>query len=312
MASTSSLPPKPDGGIVLAHLSDLHVLDLDGVPLRRLLANKRILGYTNLLTRRRGAHDAALARAAVRDVGDLPVDHVVITGDLTNLALEPEFEAARAIVEPLGDASKLTVIPGNHDIYTAGTERRRDFERFFRRWLDSDGGSAAGATFPVVKRIGPVLLAGLNSAFPTRSTASWGRVGRRQRERLAAMLAQPAHRGLVSVVAVHHNLHRRMGALKDLTTRLRDRAALAEVLFEAGVHVVLHGHYHPPYDGALVRGDQRVRIFGAGSTTWVRAPSPPGYNLYGFSPDGLAWWVRRVWNAAKGRFESQDPPVLYA
>jgi 3',5'-cyclic AMP phosphodiesterase CpdA len=78
----------------IAHLSDLHVPAPGAVPARRLL-NKRLTGWVNLALRRADQHPLFAARAALRAIrerGD--IDHVVITGDLGNLALESELERA--------------------------------------------------------------------------------------------------------------------------------------------------------------------------------------------------------------------------
>src|SRR4029077_6829340 len=82
----------------IAHFSDLHLYSADGVPLRRFL-NKRLTGWANLRLRRRGIHRPGYVSAIAREVTRLGVDHVVITGDLTNLALEPEYELARNVLE---------------------------------------------------------------------------------------------------------------------------------------------------------------------------------------------------------------------
>ena len=85
----------------LAHLSDVHVLELQGTPWRAFL-NKRATGAVNLLGPRRGAHPTSaadhLAGELAARLRDGRLDHVLITGDLTNLSLESEYRAARAVV----------------------------------------------------------------------------------------------------------------------------------------------------------------------------------------------------------------------
>ena len=70
----------------IAHFSDLHLLSLEGVPLRRFL-NKRATGYANLRLKRGSIHRASYVKAIAREVRRIKADHVVVTGDLTNLAL---------------------------------------------------------------------------------------------------------------------------------------------------------------------------------------------------------------------------------
>src|SRR5436190_18495064 len=108
----------------LAHLSDLHLLNLEGaVPFR--LFNKRITGYINLKLKRGSVHKPFVAREAARAIRDLGVDHVAITGDVSNLALEGEFDIVREFLEnDLGlSADRVSLVPGNHDAYTQGAHR---------------------------------------------------------------------------------------------------------------------------------------------------------------------------------------------
>ena len=78
----------------IAHVSDLHVLSPAGVRWRSVVFNKRLTGYANILLRRgrvfrRDYLDTVLA-AARHDA-----DHVVVTGDITNLSLDTEYQVAR-------------------------------------------------------------------------------------------------------------------------------------------------------------------------------------------------------------------------
>ncbi len=82
----------------IAHFSDLHVLDWQGIGPGRFF-NKRLTGWVNIRLKRGHVHRASYVRAIAREVRARHVDHVVVTGDLTNLALEPEFALAHAILE---------------------------------------------------------------------------------------------------------------------------------------------------------------------------------------------------------------------
>ena len=82
----------------IAHISDLHVLALEGaIPYR--LFNKRATGYANLRLNRKHAHKSEIVRAIAAHLAQAAVDHVVITGDVSNLALETEFAAVRRILD---------------------------------------------------------------------------------------------------------------------------------------------------------------------------------------------------------------------
>src|SRR5579862_1829669 len=178
----------------IAHLSDLHLLDLAGVPFTRFL-NKRLTGWVNLRLKRGSIHRAAYVSAIAREIAARRFDHVVVTGDLTNLALEPEFERVR---ELLGQTlamppADVTVVPGNHDLYTRGALSTRRFEGFLRQWLESDlpalSADVSGARFPVVKLRGPVAVIGLSSAIPRLPLVAAGEIGEPQLRALGDVLA---------------------------------------------------------------------------------------------------------------------------
>src|SRR5438105_293980 len=101
---------------LLAHLSDPH---LGPLPLPRLgdLSGKRGLGFLNWMRSRRLRHRPEVLDAVVRDLKAAAPDHIVVTGDLVNLALKAEFPPARQWLARLGSAHEVTLIPGNHDAY---------------------------------------------------------------------------------------------------------------------------------------------------------------------------------------------------
>ena len=103
----------------LAHCSDLHLLSHDGARWLEL-ANKRWIGAMNLLSSRSRHYHVAAFEAMVADLNDQRVDHVLCTGDVTNLALRQEFAFARDRFDQLAlGPVGVTVIPGNHDAYVA-------------------------------------------------------------------------------------------------------------------------------------------------------------------------------------------------
>ena len=51
-------------------------------------------------------------------------DHIAVTGDLVNLALDDEVEAARGWLETVGPPDLVSVVPGNHDAYVPGALAR--------------------------------------------------------------------------------------------------------------------------------------------------------------------------------------------
>ena len=187
----------------LAHLSDPHLPPLPSARLRDL-AGKRALGYLNWTRNRHKYHRRDVLDALVADLKAQRPDHIAVTGDLVNLALETEFTPAAAWLESVGAPQHVTVIPGNHDAYVRATKHR--FAGTFADYLRGD--AEAGVTsYPFVRRRGPLALIGLSSAVPTAPFMATGRLGRAQLDALDRILAQLSAEQAFRVLLVHHPLH---------------------------------------------------------------------------------------------------------
>jgi 3',5'-cyclic AMP phosphodiesterase CpdA len=276
----------------IAHLSDLHILDLRGVsPLRFL--NKRVTGYANLRLRRNHQHRPSHVRALCKHIRERGVDHVVVTGDLTNLALESEFHAVASMLhEQLGmPASRVSIVPGNHDCYTGGAFRAGRFESFFGEHLTSDTWatgalsrtSGPSSAFPYVRVLGEVALLGLSSAVVRPPFMAAGLVDADQRARLQALLRRPELSGKTRVFLMHHPLHDPPSRLKALRDGLYEAEPLMDIM---GQGIVLHGHLHRRVTRSF-RGGSLVS-YGTTSASLEHEDHDrmAGFNLYTFCRDG--------------------------
>src|ERR1700730_18315768 len=107
----------------LAHLSDPHLPPLPPPKLGEL-AGKRVLGYLNWTRNRGKYYRREVLDALVADMQAQSPDHIAVTGDLVNLALEAEFAPAQAWLKSVGEPHLVTTIPGNHDAYVRKTRHR--------------------------------------------------------------------------------------------------------------------------------------------------------------------------------------------
>ena len=114
----------------IIHISDLH---FHSYPQKLSEFNaKRILGATNLLIRRAREFPLKRAKLLVEIIQKMEWDHLVISGDITQLSLEKEFSLAREILDPLLIKSeRVTVIPGNHDRYINQHDGTDLFTKYF-------------------------------------------------------------------------------------------------------------------------------------------------------------------------------------
>ncbi len=245
--------PVPAGSrdFTFAHLSDPHLFLPDAVRLRDLL-NKRMYGYLSWRLHRRFEHCGDVLPAMLEDIRSADPDHIVITGDLTHLALQGEFLRARALLRSLGPPSKVTVIPGNHDIYV-----RSAWKYVTHLWSDylfSDK-DASGCheksgqeIFPTLRIRNGVAFIGMSSARPTPPFLAFGSVGKTQLEKLKIILDETRHRGLLRVVLIHHSP---VPGSVSRRKRLRDEIGFQQVLAYHGAELILYGHTHYVSSGHL-------------------------------------------------------------
>ncbi len=299
----------------IAHFSDLHLLSLDGVPASRFF-NKRFTGWVNLRLKRGSIHRSAYVRAIAREISTLGVDHVVITGDLTNLALESEFELARDVIErDLGlDASRVTIVPGNHDVYTRGSAVSRRFERYFAPWMESDlaglGVDVAGARFPIVKLRGPVAIVALSSAVPRLPLVAAGEIGSAQMGALGRILEHSEVKGRTVVLALHHPPAHSWSRAKLYLEALRDAPSLLALLGSLKRGLVLHGHLHRRIERVLTTKGGQLQQVGATSASLHRIDRDrmAGFNLYDVQETELARVEARVYAPETGTFHLDSVP----
>ena len=249
----------------LAQVSDPHFQSFRNIKLRDLLG-KRALGGLNLLLMRRRKHNMALLQALLEDLPSRGVDHLALTGDLCNIALESEWAAALRWIEATKmPADRVTVIPGNHDAYVAQVVTDGVFERMFAPYQTAEL-RADNAVYPFVRFRGDVALVCTSTGVPTGDAGAWGRVGESQLVRLESLLTAPEVKSRRRVVLIHHPpLVNRHGEERNL----RDRTAVQALLARTGADLVLHGHDHRDYFNDLPGpGGARIPVVGAGSASY--------------------------------------------
>ena len=275
----------------IAHISDLHVLSPLGVEWREALFNKRLTGYANLLRQRGRVYRreylaAVIAEAAAR------ADHLVVTGDITNVSLEAEFEAARALLDVAARRVEVTVVPGNHDIYLPSIHRDRRFPHHFGHFLKSDLPELAcdlqSGPFPCVKLRGPAAIVALSSAVPRPPFLASGWLGAEQLAALEAVLAHPEVARRTPVLLVHHppvDARPRPLRLRD---GLLDAERLRRALGPLARGLVLYGHFHLRLHHRLRTAAGTLDVVGATGAALDHAdPSVrAGFNTYGIADDG--------------------------
>ncbi len=291
----------------IAHVSDPH-LPMNRRPAAYRMVNKRAIGWVSWRHRRSRVHRQHVLDALAQDLAEVRADHVVVTGDLGNISLPVEFEAASHWLAGLGDPETVTVIPGNHDAYVG-----RPWQATLAQWAPFMTGDAQvwapepseATQFPFVRRRPPIAIVGLCSAIPTPPGFASGKLGRRQRSELADILRRLGDEGLFRILMLHHP------PVSDGVSplgRLADARAFAAIVAMFGAELILHGHNHRFQLHSLRGPLGPVPVVGAPSASAMPRPGKHagGYCVYeiaGVSADGRFQITLRSCDGQGERFE---------
>ncbi len=315
----------------LAHLSDIHLSPMPKVR-RRELINKRLIGYVNWHRGRKDQHQRSALELLTADLKGQHPDHTAVTGDLINIGLPLEYEMALDWLKQLGPPDQVSVVPGNHDAYVR--LRHHPGVALWAPYMQGNGTqghampgngaektrSAAGSAgfaplrFPYVRVVGDVALIGVSSAIPTAPFIAAGRLGGKQRLKLARLLRDHGEAGRFRVLMIHHppkplrgNWHR----------GLRDAGKLLKILEDVGVELVLHGHNHRHELTTVAVPGGEAPVVGVPSASIARHRKQPlaRYNLYEIERHGSGFtctMTGRAMIGASGPVREIARRVLYS
>jgi 3',5'-cyclic AMP phosphodiesterase CpdA len=284
------------GSVRLAHVTDVHLLALDGTRLADFV-NKRFAGAVDILLSRGLHHTAEVFDSLVDDINAQGIEQVACTGDITNLSLESEFRFARSRFDRLGPGpANVTCVPGNHDTYITQVEGL--FERVFAPYVTADDGWGwdDGDPWPTVRVRGDLALVGLSTSRPSGLLMGHGSVGAKQLGRLEQVLGDPRLADRLRVIVMHHPSAGRHA--RGWRRGLRDHAAVARVFEGHGAELVLHGHEHVDLENHLAGpGGARVPVNGvrSGSYALVSRNKTAHYRVYSVRREGGG--RPRVWKS---------------
>jgi 3',5'-cyclic AMP phosphodiesterase CpdA len=272
--------PEESAIVRIGHISDLHIADRARYPRNGFSAKDC------------DRHSAKLAKGLLDALREVQVDHLVVTGDLT-LSSEPrEFERAADMLSWWAAAGKLTVVPGNHDVWTADAV---DSGRFLRAvGADGNGMRRPVPTYPHVVPLGEVVLVALDSArFGEAPRQTAGRIGADQLRSARELCRQHQMAGKATVLALHHHVvlppERVASDVHVARMPLADADQVIRLVAELPVAAVLHGHRHCAFRVDVPGASHPTPILCAGSVSRV-ADEPvrrARAYLYDFDASGL-------------------------
>ncbi len=272
---------------LLAHISDIHLSPLPALTLRELIS-KRITGYINWRSNRKGTMTGGTLDVLTADLKMQHPDHIAVTGDLVNLALDEELETAQRWLKTLGRAEDVSVVPGNHDAYVPGALKKT--RRYWEAWMRGDKELAENlpVEFPYLRIRGDVALIGVSSARATAPFMATGDLRSKQAKKLAEILTETGQRGLFRVIMIHHPPVR--GAAPS-HKRLLGIGLFQRIVRQHGAELVLHGHTHlaTRYDIHGPNGAVPVICVPSASQSFGAQKPPAAYNLFSIEKTNAGW-----------------------
>lgn len=221
------------------------------------MASLRIAHVSDIHCMNGGVFEPERFEAGLRRVNEMQPDVVVVSGDLTDGGLRPEYERVRRLLDRF-DAPVLTCL-GNHD---ARREGWRVYEELFRERYYHE--HFHGADFLV-----------LDSSQPDQDE---GEVGREQRE----WLTQELKHCTFPIVVVHHHTVPIPNTGREMNV-MRDAGGLLYVLDAFDVPLVLGGHRHYPWAWRL----NELLVTHTGTFSSNKRNWPSGFNLIELAPDNV-------------------------
>jgi 3',5'-cyclic AMP phosphodiesterase CpdA len=220
----------------LLHISDLHFPTT--VPIFSLRW-KMFSGYFNYKLRRQKKYPKEILNALIDHIKSQPYDLLLISGDLTNVSHEKEFQIAREILNPLLD-KRAFIVPGNHDRYIQSSITPMDlFLKYFEPFM---GESVSKEKYIRIKKIDNICIVGLDSNYVSGIGNASGRL---QDEVLEETFGWLDKQKITDYLLVcHHPLWNPEGQEESMMHRMINRDDVIRKLKNKPPLAYFHGHKH--------------------------------------------------------------------
>ena len=242
---------------ILAHLSDLHMLERDH-------QKRRGLSRTRLQFLSTGAAldaEARLQRATrlLQLAQRGGADHILLTGDLTEDGVDSQFEMlAEALYLSRVEPERVTLLPGNHDAYV-------DFRAYDRALEGPLRAFRATSQERAVTLLDDAVIVPISTTIEGQwFTRSRGTIRAEDVTRIHRVACDSISRDRAVVVAQHHPpSHHPIFAL-EWFDGVENVDPMRDLLHERAKVHVLHGHTHRRSTKHL-SGREHAQIFSAAS-----------------------------------------------
>jgi 3',5'-cyclic AMP phosphodiesterase CpdA len=252
--------------LTLIHVSDLHFVNEQSL-CKGLVENgrfftKRHLGWVNYKFRRQKYFNKELKPALLRKLLEIDWDYLIITGDITTLALESEFELARESLEPLIKKGNVLFTTGNHDRYVKTNPEPNLLRKYFSDCWPFTVNSSIEQQSHFYELGKYAVLLELNMATPQRFYSSRGRLCKD----LSAVKRELTdnYNDHLKLAIGHYPAYLPTDEHEGFFHSLAGREKLKRFLLDFDFRYYLHGHIHKSWRFSPIEGSNLLCINSGG------------------------------------------------
>jgi 3',5'-cyclic AMP phosphodiesterase CpdA len=258
------------------------------------------------------AESDAIFRVMVDNVAAEDPQVVLVSGDLTKDGELASHQAVAALLARMkAGGRKVFVVPGNHDIqngnavqYAGDTTSpvanisAADFATLYRDFGYADALARDPNSLSYVAELAPGLwLLAMDSCIygDTRGSSGVdGRLSDATQAWIAARLDQAKRQGIRVLAMMHHGLIEHFASQSVVFPQylIHDRAKIADLLANGGVHAVFTGHFHASDITKGSAGASARAIYDIETGSAVTHPCP--YRIVDLASDVLAITTKHV------------------
>ncbi|MBE7410757.1 MAG: metallophosphoesterase [Leptospiraceae bacterium] len=222
----------------IIHISDLHLPI--SIPIFSL-SGKMILGYISYTLRRKKKYPEKIFSAILNKIKTTDYDCLIISGDITNVSSDLEFQNVSKKLSPILD-ERVFIIPGNHDRYVKKALRPVDlFEKYFGQFTGEKTFEEENF-YLRFKKIKSHCIIGWDSNFPNSMIKATGYVNKKVLINSKNLLHTLNLKN--PIIVCHHPLWNPEDKNESSFHRLSNREEVITHLKDMSPIVYLHGHVH--------------------------------------------------------------------
>lgn len=230
----------------IIHISDLHFINnnqsvLQGLKENHQLFSKRHLGWLNYKFRRQDHFDPGLKERLIHCLLSIDWDYLIITGDISTLALKREFELAYNKLKPLIDKGTVLFTAGNHDRYVK-TPNHDYMKKYFGECWPFNQKKSNREINPFIELNSSVVLFELEMAIPRIFYSSRGRLLNNLNSIEKKLKNQ--YKDHLKIAIGHYPAFLPPGEHEGYLHSLSNRKQLQQFLLDNQIGIYLHGHIH--------------------------------------------------------------------